>query len=189
MTAVTGAVLSAWAAFSVERGGARPGSPPRHPRSPGALGESGPSPQPVRTCLSRPEFPFLTAATRECFRGDGAAGARGDAETKRAWSQVPPGAVLASPARIPSPTLTGAVGGTRGRCAGGAAVAARSSEEQGAGKGVGFPALRVCRFLRFCVSPRAPVHAPYFSLCLFEPFKRRRPPRIARPRHLRAKPV
>lgn len=134
MTAVTGAVLSAWAAFSVERGGARPGSPPRHPRSHGALGESGPSPQPVRTCLSRPEFPFLTAATRECFRGDGAAGERGDAETKRAWSQVPPGAsqalpgawsqvppgaVLASPARIPSPTLTGGRGRHTGSLCGG----------------------------------------------------------------------
>lgn len=120
MTAVTGAVLSAWAAFSVERGGARPGSPPRHPRSHGALGESGPSPQPVRTCLSRPEFPFLTAATRECFRGDGAAGERGDAETKRAWSQVPPpGAVLASPARIPSPTLTGGRGRRTGSLCGG----------------------------------------------------------------------
>lgn len=135
MTAVTGAVLSAWAAFSVERGGARPGSPPRHPRSHGALGESGPSPQPVRTCLSRPEFPFLTAATRECFRGDGAAGERGDAETKRAWSQVPPGAsqalpgawsqvlppgaVLASPARIPTPTLTGGRGRRTGSLCGG----------------------------------------------------------------------
>lgn len=207
MTAVTGAILSAWAAFSVERGGARPGSPLCHPRSHGTGSlchsrshgtGSGPSSQPVQTCLSRPEFSFLPAATHECSRwGRGRFRRAGRAETKRELSQSLPGV-----ARIPSTSLSHSPG--RGQykgslCGGRVPWSPGPLMNGGRGKVLASRSFICgcdCCVCRFCLplSSRTPVlvYVSYFLLYLFEHFKRPRvksPLQIARSRSLRAKPL